>query len=330
MDEQKLVMINTLMAAVNKERERADLRNAQCAEALEKLESTAAVTSQLLHLGRPEEILDIRKLVLDRLKMAAHLATHPIHTKLSVYFSPGTPTLDTIGSIFGKMDVYNVAFNSESMQAVCKEPAHAPITMPPAASSDGAKMVSSFSSGGPTDVKDVYPSGVDVDPRGNYVVLDRENRCVKVFEPAGALCRTIGRGYSDCGASLGCPFDVCVLRNGNIAVSDCGTEQIKIYAGDGSYISALSGNNKYPRGLNVDQYGRLMVVDCHMRRLQFYNPDTGALEHVLEGKGDDGRDLFTDPYYVCAAGNGRVVVTDWVAPNVKVGTYYYIPPIDFP
>lgn len=314
-DEQKLVMINTLMAAASKERERADLRHAQCGDALEKLESTAVVTQQLLHLGRPEEILDIRKLVLERLKMAAHLATHPIHTKLSVYFAPGTPSLDTVGAIFGKLDVYNVAFNSESMQAVCKEPVH---TMTPLSMGDNVKMVSCFNSSTATDVKDVYPSGIDVDHHGNMVILDRENRCVKVFDPTGTLCRTLGRGYNDCGAALGCPFDVCVLKNGNIAVSDCGTEQIKIFGSDGNYISSLSGHNKYPRGVAVDQYGRLVVVDCHCRRLQFYNPDTGALEHVLEGKGDDGRDLFIDPYYVCSTGNGRVVVTDWVAPNVKI------------
>ena len=309
-------MIDTLMTAANKERERADLRHSQCGDALEKLEGTAVVTQQLLHLGRPEEILDIRKLVLERLKMATHLATHPIHTKLSVYFTPGTPSLDAVGAIFGKLDVYNVAFNSESMQTVCKEPVSMSTTS--LSMADNVKLVSTFNSSATTDIKDVYPSGIDVDHHGNMVILDRENRCVKVFDPTGNLVRTIGRNYSESGVALVCPFDVCVLKNGNIAVSDCGTEQIRIFTADGNYVSSLSGHNKYPRGVAVDPYGRLMVVDCHCRRIQFYNAVTGALEHVIEGKGDDGRDLITDPYYVCAAGNGQVIVTDWVAPNVKI------------
>ena len=53
--------------------------------------------------------------------------------------------------------------------------------------------------------------------------------------------------------------------------------------------------------------------------MTFHDPDTGAIVTQIQGKDKDKCDLFNDPYYVTTnPSTDYTVVTDWVAPNIKL------------
>ena len=80
------------------------------------------------------------------------------------------------------------------------------------------------------------------------------------------------------------------------------------------------GSLKYPRGIATNRRGELVVVDCHSRRVTVHDPRAGDVTLSMEGKGDDGLELFTDPYYVAVNPTGQMIITDWAAPNIKIFT----------
>lgn len=68
----------------------------------------------------------------------------------------------------------------------------------------------------------------------------------------------------------------------------------------------------------------MIVVDSTLNRLTVHNPENGEILGEIKGKTPDKSDLFNEPYYVTTTKSGYTVVTDWVAPNIKVGDPRFI------
>jgi hypothetical protein len=76
--------------------------------------------------------------------------------------------------------------------------------------------------------------GLDVDAAGRIYVVDGQTREVRVFSPAGAHLRTMGRAGGGPGEFRG-PDHVRALRDGSVVVRDQAGGGFTVFAADGSY-----------------------------------------------------------------------------------------------
>ena len=270
--------------------------------------------NELMDHGKAEEILAAKGLITERLTNLMYLQIEQLPTKLSLYYTPGSKVTKGVENLFGKIDSYTTSFDKSSIQNIAKGDNEV-VTSVPVVGED-VQLVHQFECKGTKDVKDIWPSGIDIDRDGIMVILDRENKMVKIYDENGKFVREFGATSIE--HRLGCPYDVAILKNGDIAVSDYENEDLKIFTQYGEYLSSIKGPLKYPRGITCMRDGRIAVVDCHTRSVSIIDPTDGKVSKVIGGKDQDGYEIFTDPYYITTNQNNYLVVTDWAAPNIKV------------
>ena len=145
------------------------------------------------------------------------------------------------------------------------------------------------------------PWGITVDKQGDVYVADWKNHRVQKFSPEGKYLASFGTPGSGDG-ELHLPTDVAVDNEGDVYVVDWGNHQLNIYAPDGAFLTTLIGdaqnlskwgqaamdaNPDYvkarlradltlewrfnrPVAVNVDDEGRIMVIECTRGRIQIY------------------------------------------------------------
>ena len=145
------------------------------------------------------------------------------------------------------------------------------------------------------------PSDVAVDGDGDVYVADWRNDRIQKYTPEGNYLATFGALETGEG-QLRRPSDVAVDGDGDVYVADWGNERLNIYTGDGEYITSFSGdadtlsawaqahvdaNPDYrrarkradltqerrfqrPVAVNVDDQGRIMVLETVHGRMQVY------------------------------------------------------------
>jgi DNA-binding beta-propeller fold protein YncE len=141
------------------------------------------------------------------------------------------------------------------------------------------------------------PWGVGVDGQGNVYVADWRNDRVQKFSPSGDYIATIGEGQ------LNRPANVSVDRDGRIYVADWGNERVTVFTPAGYPYTTLIGDSEMskwgaeflaanadltegrkimadgtpekrfwgPTAVEVDEQGRVLVVDSCRHRIQIYN-----------------------------------------------------------
>ena len=312
-DEYKKRMINEVNKACSSEINTAGKKKARSKSLLQTLQGITNYADVMLDHAKAEEILSIRDIMMARLTELAHSNIEPLSTKLNVAFSPGNPTDTNLQIIFGQVKIENAALNKERFKVVSK---NEDLVAPSKTSTVGScvELINAFECRGLADPKDIWPTGLSILSDDRIVIMDRENRRVKIFDKDGQYLREFGQ------EELGCPYDVAILKNGNIAVTDYDEEDVKIYTPDGSILAKLKGPMRYPRGITVDASGHIIIVDAHSHRLVVHEHTKGKVVKIIEGKDEDNSDLFNDPYYVTTNKKGYIIITDWVAPNVKILT----------
>ncbi len=150
------------------------------------------------------------------------------------------------------------------------------------------------------------PWGITVDSRNDVYVADWGNDRVQKFSPDGRFLRTIGEPGKGPGR-LHRPSDVAVDSAGDIYVCDWGQDKVEIYDVHGAHLATLFGDSKelsprgkeylelniadlekrrmvtnfepeyrftLPTGIEVDNEGRIFVVDNIRFRVQVYRKKT--------------------------------------------------------
>ena len=145
------------------------------------------------------------------------------------------------------------------------------------------------------------PCGITIDKQGDVYVADWRNDRIQKYTPEGNYLATFGALETGEG-QLRRPSDVAVDGDGDVYVADWGNERLNIYTGDGEYITSFSGdadtlsawaqahmdaNPDYrrarkradltqerrfqrPVAVNVDDQGRIMVLETVHGRMQVY------------------------------------------------------------
>ena len=156
-------------------------------------------------------------------------------------------------------------------------------------------------------------------PNGEVVIVDNGNSRVVVLDDKLNLLKVIGQGTGN--SKLVNPDGVAVTDN-VIAVSDCGSHQVKKYSLQGELISVIGcGNNNgqfnHPRGLAFNNNKLLYVVDAYNYRIQvFQQNDTFAFSFDNRGSNNPGK--FQFPVKIAIDPNNNVLVTDLYANCIQI------------
>ncbi|XP_022251345.1 B-box type zinc finger protein ncl-1-like [Limulus polyphemus] len=117
------------------------------------------------------------------------------------------------------------------------------------------------------------PSGVAVNVQSDIIVADTNNHRIQIFDKEGRFKFQFG----ECGKRDGqllYPNRVAVVKaSGDIIVTERSpTHQIQIYNQYGQFVRKFGANIlQHPRGVTVDNKGRIIVVECKVMRVIIFD-----------------------------------------------------------
>lgn len=117
------------------------------------------------------------------------------------------------------------------------------------------------------------PSGVAVNAQNDIIVADTNNHRIQIFDKEGRFKFQFG----ECGKRDGqllYPNRVAVVKpSGDIIVTERSpTHQIQIYNQYGQFVRKFGANIlQHPRGITVDNKGRIVVVECKVMRVIIFD-----------------------------------------------------------
>jgi len=117
------------------------------------------------------------------------------------------------------------------------------------------------------------PSGVTVNGHNEIVVADTNNHRIQIFDREGRFKFQFG----ECGKRDGqllYPNRVAVVKpSGDIVVTERSpTHQVQIYNQYGQFVRKFGANIlQHPRGVTVDNKGRIIVVECKVMRVIIFD-----------------------------------------------------------
>jgi len=194
-----------------------------------------------------------------------------------------------------------------------------PLLYPPKAHIKRQKMIyhCKFGEFGILGGQFTEPSGVAVTPDNEIVVADTNNHRIQVFDKEGNFKFQFGEvGKRD--GQLLYPNRVAVVAStGDIVVTERSpTHQVQIFNKYGQFMRKFGADVlQHPRGVAVDHWGRIVVVECKVMRVVIFD----MVGNVL-GKFSCSRHLEF-PNGVAVNDNQEVFISDNRAHCVKVFDY---------
>lgn len=171
------------------------------------------------------------------------------------------------------------------------------------------------------------PLGIGFGRDGTMYVTDlRLPASVHVFGPDGKPVRTI-RPDKD---PLNFPNGVWPDGNGNIYVTDSNNGRLRIFSSDGREIGGIArgareGDLGLPRGIAIDDSGRVFVVDTSAHGVNIYKvlgaDDRKPLFLARFGVQGSADGAFQFPNGIAVDARGRVYVTDMANNRIQVWSY---------
>lgn len=161
------------------------------------------------------------------------------------------------------------------------------------------------------------PSGVAVNAQNDIIVADTNNHRIQIFDKEGRFKFQFG----ECGKRDGqllYPNRVAVVKqSGDIIVTERSpTHQIQIYNQYGQFVRKFGATIlQHPRGVTVDNKGRIIVVECKVMRVLIFD----QMGNVLQKFGCSKHLEF--PNGVVVNDKQEIFISDNRAHCVKVFSY---------
>jgi DNA-binding beta-propeller fold protein YncE len=177
----------------------------------------------------------------------------------------------------------------------------------------------------PAGAKRWQPLALAFDPDGNLYASDVSGPDQRVVQLTtdGKVLRTFGDHDA-----LQFPNGLQVLSNGTLAVADSNNGRVLIYGGNGKLVGGLARGDSntplgLPRGMTLDQTGRLYVVDTSQQAVQVFKAGDDGLPTYSTSFGEEGGidGAFEYPNAIAADSIGRLYITDRENNRVQVWSY---------
>ncbi len=173
------------------------------------------------------------------------------------------------------------------------------------------------------------PYGIAIGPDKQLYVTDAGGYCVKIFDAAGKLIRSIGRPGSG-GDRFNYPQGIAVDANGDLYVVDSNNGRIAIFSSDGQLKASIGAVGGYPdafytpKGIFVGD--KIYACNTRNHRLSVFDKTTHQLIGSFGDLGDDPKNLpqgtlayhFRLPTGVAVAPDGKIYVVDSKHGEIKV------------
>ncbi|CAJ0941132.1 unnamed protein product, partial [Mesorhabditis belari] len=161
------------------------------------------------------------------------------------------------------------------------------------------------------------PSGVAVNAQNDIIVADTNNHRIQVFDKEGRFKFQFG----ECGKRDGqllYPNRVAVNKmTGDFVVTERSpTHQIQVYNQYGQFLRKFGANIlQHPRGVCVDNKGRVVVVECKVMRVIIFDMFGNILQKFSCSR------YLEFPNGVCTNDKNEILISDNRAHCVKVFSY---------
>lgn len=175
----------------------------------------------------------------------------------------------------------------------------------------------------------IDPYGIAVGSDGLIYVTDAGGYCVKVFDEAGSLVKTIGSAGSS-EARFNYPQGIDVDEDGNIYVVDSNNGRVAIFSPDGNLQKSIGSIGGYPdafytpKGIFVNE--KIYTCNTRNHRLSVFDKNTHELIGSFGDLGDDLSEIqqgslgyhFRLPTDVAVSDEGEIYVVDSKHGEIKV------------
>jgi DNA-binding beta-propeller fold protein YncE len=184
------------------------------------------------------------------------------------------------------------------------------------------EYLSEFGSYGTEDGSFVWPTGIDVDSKGNVYLADEHRNDVQVWDKDHNFARKWGGGPGDGDAEMNRPAGLAVDSHDDVVVSDGLNNRILKFSPEGKLLakwgSAGTGEGQFnmPWGVGVDGGDNVYVADWRNDRVQKFSPDGKYLASFGSSGSDTGQ--LKRPADVAVDSDGNVYVADWGNERVSV------------
>ena len=123
------------------------------------------------------------------------------------------------------------------------------------------------------------PRDIEVDARGWIYVVDGGNFRIQVFDDSGDFVHQVGQLGRQYG-HFARPKGVALDKDGNIYASDAAHGNFQIFDGQGQLLLFVGNRSEnfdrasymLPAGIDVDEDGRVYMIDQYFRKLDIYRP----------------------------------------------------------
>lgn len=124
-----------------------------------------------------------------------------------------------------------------------------------------------------------FPRDIEIDARGSIYVVDGGNFRVQIFDNNGEFVQQVGQLGRQYG-HFARPKGVAVDKAGNIYVSDAAHGNYQIFDAKGQLLLFVGNRSEtferaaymLPAGIDVDEDGRVYMIDQYYRKLDIYRP----------------------------------------------------------
>ena len=166
---------------------------------------------------------------------------------------------------------------------------------------------------------------LDLDDKGNYYLLDRSLKKIKVFNQDGVYIRSIGR-FGEGPGEFQYPWWVDVIDQREVAILDFSRRKLLYYSLDGKYENEISlAAHGTCLEFALDQKGQIIgkfIISRGEEALIMINPDTKETKAMATKKAGDKIPLLSElaPQLLWTYGeNGRILwaITDEYEINIS-------------
>ncbi|XP_077561330.1 protein brain tumor-like [Haemaphysalis longicornis] len=161
------------------------------------------------------------------------------------------------------------------------------------------------------------PSGVAMTTQDNIIVADSNNHRIQIFDQHFRFKRQFGKSVRR-GGQMSCPNRVAVVRHSNLIVvtERPPSHQIQVFNQNGQFVRKFGGTILMnPRGVAVDEKGRVVVVESKIFRVVIFDLSGNVLRSL------DLSNHLKFPNGVAVNDQEEVFISDNRAHCVKVFSY---------